>query len=110
MPPTSLLYMRPFAWVLIFAWITVRHGIFILTLFPIPSVDENREHLLESGFLNALVTLLERYTDLIPTDKPTDFLPLSVAHLKVVRTTIGVLLNASLGYGASTWLDVLIHR
>lgn len=60
--------------------------------------DENRGHLLKSGFLNALVTLLERYTDLIPADKPTDFLPLSVAHLKVVRTAIGVLLNASMGY------------
>ncbi|KAI9459464.1 hypothetical protein BJY52DRAFT_1265847 [Lactarius psammicola] len=60
--------------------------------------DENREHLLESGFLTALVTLLKRYTDLIPSDKPTDFLPLSVAHLRVVRTAIGVLLNASLGY------------
>jgi hypothetical protein len=62
--------------------------------------DENRGHLLESGFLHALVTLLERYTDLIPPDKATDFLPLSVAHLKVVRTAIGVLLNASMGYGA----------
>ncbi|KAI0306358.1 hypothetical protein B0F90DRAFT_1808081 [Multifurca ochricompacta] len=60
--------------------------------------DENRGHLLESGFLHALVTLLERYTDLIPPDKATDFLPLSVAHLKVVRTAIGVILNASLGY------------
>jgi len=60
--------------------------------------DENRGHLLESGFLHALVTLLERYTDLIPPDKATDFLPLSVAHLKVVRTAIGVLLNASMGY------------
>ncbi|KAH9001031.1 hypothetical protein EDB92DRAFT_2078658 [Lactarius akahatsu] len=60
--------------------------------------DENREHLLESGFLTALVSLLGRYTDLIPSDKPTDFLPLSVAHLRVVRTAIGVLLNASLGY------------
>ncbi|KAI9446202.1 hypothetical protein H4582DRAFT_2164133 [Lactarius indigo] len=63
--------------------------------------DENREHLLESGFLTALVSLLGRYTDLIPSDKPTDFLPLSVAHLRVVRTAIGVLLNASLGYGAT---------
>ncbi|KAF8266452.1 hypothetical protein EI94DRAFT_1830630 [Lactarius quietus] len=60
--------------------------------------DENRGQLLDSGFLNALVTLLQRYTDLIPPDKPTEFLPLSVAHLKVVRTAIGVLLNASLGY------------
>lgn len=60
--------------------------------------DDNRGHLLESGFLVALVTLLKRYTDLIPPDKPTDFLPLSVAHLRVVRTAVGVLLNASLGY------------
>ena len=76
----------------------------------IPSVDENRGHLLESEFLTSLVTLLQRYTDLIPSDKPTDFLPLSVAHLKVVRTAIGVLLNASLGYGASTWLDYLDYQ
>lgn len=75
-----------------------------------PSADENRGHLLESGFLTSLVTLLRRYTDLIPSDKPTDFLPLSVAHLKVVRTAIGVLLNASLGYGASTWPDYLVYR
>lgn len=60
--------------------------------------DENRGLLLESGLLTSLITLLQRYTDLIPSDKPTDFLPLSVAHLKVVRTAIGVLLNASLGY------------
>ncbi|KAI9508276.1 hypothetical protein F5148DRAFT_1197562 [Russula earlei] len=60
--------------------------------------DENRGHLLDSGFLHEIVTLLERYTDLIPSDKSTVFLPLSVAHLKVVRTAIGVLLNASMGY------------
>ncbi|KAI0256929.1 hypothetical protein BJV78DRAFT_1168039 [Lactifluus subvellereus] len=60
--------------------------------------DKNRGQLLESGFLNALVTLLERYSGLIPPDKATDFLPLSVAHLKVVRTAIAVLLNASMGY------------
>ncbi|KAI0293104.1 hypothetical protein BC826DRAFT_1016962 [Russula brevipes] len=60
--------------------------------------DENRGRLLDSGFLQALVTLLERYLDLIPPDKATAFLPLSVAHLKVVRTAIGSLLNASMGY------------
>jgi len=31
--------------------------------------DENRGHLLGSGFLHALVNLLEHYTDLIPKDK-----------------------------------------
>ncbi len=81
----------------------VRDGFSILRLFVTPFVDENRRHLLESGFLSALVTMLERYTDLIPSDKPTDFLPLSVAHLRVVRTAIGVLLNASLGYGTCAW-------
>jgi hypothetical protein len=61
--------------------------------------DENRGLLLDSGFLHALVNLLERYTDLIPKDKAIEFLPLSTPHLKVVRTAIGVLLNASMGYG-----------
>ncbi|KAI0273370.1 hypothetical protein BC834DRAFT_853485 [Gloeopeniophorella convolvens] len=60
--------------------------------------DENRGQLLDSGFLTALVTLLGRYVELIPSDKATGLLPLSVPHLKVVKTAIGVLLNATLGY------------
>jgi hypothetical protein len=84
--------------------ICIDHG--IISLFVLPRLvltppDENRGRLLESGFINALVTLFERYADLIPSDKATDFLPLSVAHLKVVRTAIAVLLNASMGYGVS---------
>ena len=88
----------------------VRRDVFNLIWLLTLTADENRGHLLDSGFLNSLVTLLQRYTDLIPPDKPTDFLPLSVAHLKVVRTAIGVLLNASLGYGAYTWPYYFVER
>ncbi|SJL00348.1 uncharacterized protein ARMOST_03661 [Armillaria ostoyae] len=62
--------------------------------------DDNRGALLGAGFLQAVVSLLEGYAKLIPPPPQTEPLPLSIDHLKVVRTAIGVLLNAGLGFDA----------
>jgi len=64
----------------------------------IAHVDENRGHLLRAGYLDTVVQMLENYALLIP---PTavEPLPLSIPDLKVVKTSIGLLLNASIGYG-----------
>ncbi|KAJ3733049.1 hypothetical protein DFJ43DRAFT_1070861 [Lentinula guzmanii] len=61
--------------------------------------DDNRASLLNAGFLQALVSLLDAY--LAGFDSSSDShqpLPLSLSHLKVIRTAVGVLLNASVGY------------
>lgn len=65
-------------------------------------VDGNREQLLDIGFLGSVVSLLERYAESIPksTDKDVS-LPLTISHLKVAKTSIGVILNATIGYGKS---------
>lgn len=48
----------------------------------------------------AIMSLLEGYADSVPPPSiHVTPLPLSVPHLKVVRTAIGALLNASLNYG-----------
>ncbi|KAF7294977.1 GTP binding [Mycena indigotica] len=60
--------------------------------------DENRGHLLESGLPQAVVSLLEGYAESIPNPPTSSPLPLTIPHLKVVRTAIGVLLNVSLNY------------
>ena len=64
--------------------------------------DENRGNLLEAGFPQTVVTLLESYSEAIPskrrlTDGP---LPIHPEDLKIVKTAIGVILNVSLGYGS----------
>lgn len=64
-------------------------------------LDENRGHLLEAGFPQAIVTVLEGYTEELPPlpfSKPLD---LPIYDIKIIKTAIGVLLNASLGYGTS---------
>jgi hypothetical protein len=62
--------------------------------------DANRELLLEAQFLHSVVSLLDRYADSIPPlGDPVKPLPLSIPQLKIVRTAIGVLLNATIGYG-----------
>ncbi|KAK0503214.1 hypothetical protein EDD18DRAFT_1136922 [Armillaria luteobubalina] len=63
--------------------------------------DDNRGALLGAGFLQAVISLLEGYAKLIPPPPQTEPLPLSIDHLKVARTAIGVLLNASLGFDAA---------
>jgi hypothetical protein len=59
--------------------------------------DDNRSYLEEAGFLQSVVSLLEGYADQVVTDN-LDPLPLSLSDLKIVRTAIGVLLNASIGF------------
>ncbi|KAJ7097972.1 hypothetical protein B0H15DRAFT_823645 [Mycena belliarum] len=60
--------------------------------------DENRGQLLEAGLPQALVALLEGYAESIPNPPISTPLALTIPHLKVVRTAIGALLNASLNY------------
>lgn len=61
--------------------------------------DDNRGALLEVGFPQAVISILEAYAESIPSPPTGKPLPLSIPHLKVVRTSIGVLLNASIGFG-----------
>lgn len=72
---------------------------YVLLLTHLP--DENRGHLLEAGFPQEVVSLLEAYAGTISKDanSPREPLPLSVPHLKIVKTSIGMLLNVTIGYG-----------
>lgn len=60
-------------------------------------VDENRNALDEAGFPQTVVALLEAYAELISPEQ-TAPMAISIPDLKVVRTAIGVLLNASVNY------------
>ncbi|KAJ8078732.1 hypothetical protein PM082_013015 [Marasmius tenuissimus] len=60
--------------------------------------DENRGILLDAGLPQALVALLEGYAESIPSPPHSKPLSLPPPHLKVIKTTMGVLLNASVGY------------
>ncbi|KAG6376111.1 hypothetical protein JVT61DRAFT_2083 [Boletus reticuloceps] len=60
--------------------------------------DQNRGQLLEAGFPQATVSLLEGYAEHLPTQPQANPLPLSISHLQVIKTAIGFLLNSSLGY------------
>ncbi|KAG6897469.1 hypothetical protein C0992_001244 [Termitomyces sp. T32_za158] len=60
--------------------------------------DENRGRLLETGFPQAIVSLLEGYAESLPPPSHTRVLELSIPHLRVIKTSIGALLNASIGY------------
>ncbi|KAG6820603.1 hypothetical protein H0H93_014519 [Arthromyces matolae] len=62
--------------------------------------DDNRGRLLEAGLPQAIVSLLEGYADTIPQETRGEPLDLSVPQLKVIKTSIGALLNASIGYDA----------
>ena len=53
----------------------------------------------EAGFPQTVVALLEGYAESISPDQ-TSPMSISIPDLKVVRTAIGVLLNASVNYGA----------
>lgn len=64
------------------------------------NTDENRSHLLEAGFPQTVLALLETYAESVNSKHPSNEpLPMSIADLKVIKTAIGVLLNASFGYG-----------
>jgi hypothetical protein len=81
------------------------HGksqLFIISIgFLLHFIDENRGYLLDAGFPQEIVLLLEGYAATIPKNitSPQEPLPLTIPHLKIVKTAIGVLLNASIGYG-----------
>ncbi|KAF5365667.1 hypothetical protein D9758_003317 [Tetrapyrgos nigripes] len=60
--------------------------------------DENRMLLLDANIPQALLSLLEAYTESVPPAPLENPLPLSTLELKVIRTAIGVLLNASVGF------------
>ncbi|KAF8902129.1 hypothetical protein CPB84DRAFT_1729336 [Gymnopilus junonius] len=60
--------------------------------------DENRGALLEVGFPQSVMSLLEGYAETVPSPPSPRPLPLPIPHLKIVRTSVGVLLNASIGY------------
>lgn len=62
--------------------------------------DQNRGNLLEAGFPQAVVSLLEGYSELAPSSPRANPLPLSIPHLEVIKTAIGVLLNTSLGFNS----------
>lgn len=61
--------------------------------------DNNRGFLLEVGFPQVVVSLLEGYAERLPAVPRVEPYPLTIPHLKVVKTAIGVVLNLSLGYG-----------
>jgi hypothetical protein len=64
--------------------------------------DENRGNLLEAGFPQTVVILLESYSESIPPKRRlADPLPIHPEDLKIVKTAVGVILNVSLGYGRS---------
>ena len=68
-------------------------------------LDENRGNLLEAGFPQTVVTLLESYSESIPPKRRlTDPLPIHPEDLKIVKTAVGVILNISLGHGRSSTL------
>ena len=86
---------------LIFAWTMV-----CLLNGTVPAqfervTDDNRGHLLEAGLPQAIVSLLEGYSEHVVPPLRQPPLPLSILHLKVIRTAVGVLLNASINYGRS---------
>ncbi|EPQ58166.1 hypothetical protein GLOTRDRAFT_136931 [Gloeophyllum trabeum ATCC 11539] len=61
--------------------------------------DDNRGFLLEAGFPQTVVSLLEGYTESIPSSRHrADPAPLSIPDLKLIKTAIGVLLNCSIDY------------
>ncbi|OJA21616.1 hypothetical protein AZE42_01687 [Rhizopogon vesiculosus] len=72
--------------------------------------DQNRGHLLEAGFPQAVVSLLEGYTETIPEEPQMDPFPMSIAHLQVVKTAIGVLLNAALTYGINRLISLEVAK
>ena len=46
-----------------------------------------------------MLSLLEGYAERVDFPRNPEPLPLPIPHLKLIRTSIGVLLNASIGFG-----------
>jgi len=84
----------------IFAWNTVRNSNwFYLSVILFFVADGNRTLLLDAGLPQSIVSLLEGYCENIPSPPYDTPLELSTSRLRIIRTAIGVLLNASLGHG-----------
>jgi len=62
-------------------------------------LDENRGHLLEAGFPQAVSTIIDKYVNSLSPPSPSEPVQLSLEQLNVIKTAIGVLLNSSLAYG-----------
>ncbi|KZV72901.1 hypothetical protein PENSPDRAFT_628040 [Peniophora sp. CONT] len=60
--------------------------------------DENRQRLLDVEFPQAIVSLLEAYVNLNQSATYATPQPLSIPELKVIKTSMGVLVNATVGY------------
>lgn len=93
------------------AWITVRLSPPGSLLRDLRSLnhhlqsDENRGNLLEAGFPQTVVNLLECYSESLPPKRRlTDPFPIHPEDLKIVKTAVGVILNVSLGHGKSSTL------
>lgn len=56
------------------------------------ALDANRKHLLDAQTLDAVLSILNSYL----RDSSS---PPSINDLKLIKTGVGVLLNASVGYG-----------
>ncbi|RPD66031.1 hypothetical protein L226DRAFT_530170 [Lentinus tigrinus ALCF2SS1-7] len=61
--------------------------------------DENRGFLLEAGFPQTVLSLLESYAESVNPSQREPY-PISIPDLKIIKTAIGFLLNASVGYDA----------
>lgn len=62
--------------------------------------DVNRQLLLNAELPQTICSLLKAYTLFLPYEKESACLELTVDDLKVIRTAVGVLLNATIGFGA----------
>lgn len=69
------------------------------------TIDENRSHLLEASVIQVVLSLLEVYNDKVSAID-SQVAQLSTFELKLLRTALGALLNASLGYGTDLSLFV----
>lgn len=68
------------------------------TLHAVPIPDDNRGALLDAGFPETVLALLEGYTAPIMSGH-SEPLSISIPDLRIVKTAIGFLLNVSVGYG-----------
>lgn len=69
-----------------------------------PGPDVNRQRLLDVGYTNAVLTILKAYWRAVgqPSEKgeaPTPADNVTISDLKLIKTSVGVLLNASMGFG-----------
>lgn len=84
-----------------------------------PGSDPNRQRLLDVGYTDAVLGILKAYwrTAGQPSERgeaPTPADNVTLSDLKLVKTAVGVLLNASMGFGAfgtqdniTCWADCL---